>query len=191
MINFLKTEFTSSLVTQNTGTISVLPEVVFIGRSNVGKSSLINALINRKNLAYTSKKAGLTKLLNYYNVDNTFYLVDAPGYGFARNQKGLGEGFSTMMNTYLIDNPNLKHIFMLLDPRVLLTPEDKAFIEFCQYHKLPFTVVYTKGDKLNQSEKQKAINYSLASFNVKPLFVSSLKKTNIDKLQNYITDLVV
>ena len=87
MINFQNTLFVGSFTNKNEGAIEALPEIIFIGRSNVGKSSLINAIINRKNLAYTSKKPGFTKLLNYYNVDDTFYLVDAPGYGFAKREK--------------------------------------------------------------------------------------------------------
>ncbi|HPK29306.1 MAG TPA: ribosome biogenesis GTP-binding protein YihA/YsxC, partial [Bacilli bacterium] len=130
MINFQNTLFVGSFTNKNEGAIEALPEIIFIGRSNVGKSSLINAIINRKNLAYTSKKPGFTKLLNYYNVDDTFYLVDAPGYGFAKREKDLSASFATMMNNYFNKNTNLSMIYLLIDSRRTLTADDEAFLDF-------------------------------------------------------------
>ena len=190
MINYLKATFITSFTTKNDGKIPFLPEVIFIGRSNVGKSSLINALINRKNLAYTSKKPGLTKLLNYYNVDDTFYLVDAPGYGYAKGKKGLDNHFNTMMDDYFSNNEQLKHVFLLLDPRHEISVEDNEFLTFVKHYEIPVTIIYTKSDKLNQSEKAMALYRSQHSLKITPFFVSSLKKSNIEVLQDYIAAII-
>lgn len=189
MINFLKTTFVQSFTTKNDGSVQTLPEVIFIGRSNVGKSSLINALINRKNLAFTSKKPGFTKLLNYYNVDNSFYLVDAPGYGYAKTGKRTNEAFEVMMNNYFSDNPSLKMIYLLVDSRRDFSLEDKEFLAFVLHFNLKVTIVFTKADKLNQSMRAKAKNMMkqlLTDQAFEVFFTSSMDKENIDLLQNHI-----
>lgn len=189
MINFANTTFVQSFTTKNDGSAPALPEIIFIGRSNVGKSSLINALINRKNFAYTSKKPGYTRLLNYFAVDKTFYLVDAPGYGYAKIGKKADNKFDEMMNDYFSNNSNLAHIYLLLDARRSLGVEDEEFIAFIRHHNLPFTLIFTKSDKLNQSEKSAARNVFKTLFgeeSAKPLFTSSLKKANIHLLQSHI-----
>ena len=193
MINFLKTNFVQSFTTKNDGSVQTLPEVIFIGRSNVGKSSLINALINRKNLAFTSKKPGFTKLLNYYNVDDTFYLVDAPGYGYAKTGKRTNEAFEVMMNNYFTDNTSLKMIYLLIDSRRELSVEDEEFLSFVLHLNLKVTIVFTKADKLNQSMRAKAKNMYKKLFSDQPFdvfFTSSVAKENIDKLQNHIVQSV-
>ena len=193
MINFLKTNFVQSFTTKNDGSVQTLPEVIFIGRSNVGKSSLINALINRKNLAFTSKRPGFTKLLNYYNVDDTFYLVDAPGYGYAKTGKRTNEAFEVMMNNYFTDNTSLKMIYLLIDSRRELSVEDEEFLSFVLHFNLKVTIVFTKADKLNQSMRAKANNMYKKLFSDQPFdvfFTSSVAKENIDKLQNHIVQAV-
>lgn len=193
MINFLKTSFVQSFTTKNDGSVKALPEVIFIGRSNVGKSSLINALINRKNLAFTSKKPGYTKLLNYFLVDDTFYLVDAPGYGFAKTGQRVSKDFGRMMDSYFSDNNALRMIYLLLDARHPLSIEDEEFLLFVNHHNLPLTIVFTKADKLNQSLKSKALAMYKTYFKdheAKAIFTSSLKKENISVLQNHIVKIL-
>ncbi len=193
MINFQNTTFVQSFTTKNDGSVQALPEVIFIGRSNVGKSSLINAIINRKNYAYTSKKPGFTKLLNYFNVDNTFYLVDAPGYGYAKTKRTIDASFADMMNNYFSENTNLKRIYLLLDSRRSLSTEDEEFISFVRHYKLPLTVIFTKVDKINQKEKAQAIKVYNTHFNEERdelLFTSSLTKQNINLLQNHLTRVI-
>ena len=193
MINFQNTTFVQSFITKNDGSVNPLPEVIFIGRSNVGKSSLINALINRKNYAYTSKKPGFTKLLNYFNVDNTFYLVDAPGYGYARIKREVDTSFATMMDEYFQANDNLKQIYLLLDTRRELSSEDEQFIDFVRHHNLPLTVIFTKADKVTQKEKAHALRLFKTNFSggaEEVIFTSSLTKTNITLLQNHISKVI-
>lgn len=193
MINFQNTTFVQSFTSKNDGSAKSLPEVIFIGRSNVGKSSLINALINRKNYAYTSKKPGFTKLLNYFNVDNVFYLVDAPGYGYAKTKRTIESSFATMMNEYFKDNDSLKHIYLLLDARRELSAEDEEFIAFVRHHNLPISVIFTKADKVNQKEKAQALKVYQLNFKEDSgdvIFTSSLTKSNINRLQNHIATVI-
>ena len=169
-----------------------LPEVLIVGRSNVGKSSLINALCNKKNMAFTSSKPGHTKLLNYFNIDNKFYLVDAPGYGYAKTGVDLDELFGNMMNDYLEDNDGLRLILFLLDSRRELTVEDNELVSYLLDKNYPFLLVTTKMDKLNQKEKS-ALNKRLkeTGLNIEQILqTSSLDKVNIDKLGKTIEKIV-
>ncbi|OQC09743.1 MAG: putative GTP-binding protein EngB [Tenericutes bacterium ADurb.Bin087] len=191
-INFQNTMFLGSFTAKHDGVIAALPEIIFIGRSNVGKSSLINAIINRKNLAYTSKKPGFTKLLNYYNVDDKFYLVDAPGYGYAKGEKDLSVNFATMMNNYFYKNANLSMIYLLIDSRRTLSEDDEAFLSFVSHHNFPLTIIFTKCDKLNQSMRAKALNFYKKTFKgeVKAIFTSSHNRENIDQIHHHICEVV-
>lgn len=189
-MNFNNTTFVQSFTTKNDGRVKPLPEVIFIGRSNVGKSSLINALINRRNFAYVSKKPGYTKLLNYFAVDESFYLVDAPGYGYAKGDKTLSHAFEKMMDDYFNDNNALKMIYLLIDSRRELSADDEAFLAFIKAKNYKLTVIFTKADKLNQSLKAQALKMYYEVFGAeesKPIFTSSLKKANISALQNHIS----
>lgn len=189
-MNFNNTTFVQSFTTKNDGRVKPLPEVIFIGRSNVGKSSLINALINRRNFAYVSKKPGYTKLLNYFAVDESFYLVDAPGYGYAKGDKTLSHAFEKMMDDYFNDNNALKMIYLLIDSRRELSADDEAFLAFIKAKNYKLTVIFTKADKLNQSLKARALKMYYELFGAeesKPIFTSSLKKANISALQNHIS----
>lgn len=126
------------------------PQVTFIGRSNVGKSTLINALLRVSNFMKVSKDAGLTKLVNYALVDDTFYLVDVPGYGYSQTKIG---SFQKLMQDYLQDNSMLKKVYLLIDSRRLLLPDDDEFITFLENMSYDFAIVFTKVDKLSTSEK--------------------------------------
>lgn len=188
MINFSNTNFVKSASLKSERPELALPEVLIVGRSNVGKSSLINALCSKKNLAFTSSKPGHTKLLNYFSIDNKFYLVDAPGYGFAKGGVDLDEIFGNMMDDYLLDNERLKLILFLLDSRRELNEDDKELISYLLDKNYPFLLVTTKMDKLNQSEKS-ALNKRLKELSLNPeqiVQTSSEAKTNIVMLQKAI-----
>lgn len=126
------------------------PEFAFIGRSNVGKSSLINMLVNRKNLARTSNKPGKTKTINYYLINELWYLVDLPGYGFAKVSQANREHWNTMIKEYVVFSKQLYAVFMLVDSRIPLQKSDIEFMLFMGKQQVPFIVVSTKCDKINQ-----------------------------------------
>lgn len=125
-------------------------EYAFIGRSNVGKSSLINALLNRKNLARTSGTPGKTRLINHFLVNDAWYLVDLPGYGYARISKKEREKWEGMIRQYLIKRPNLMHTFVLIDVRIEPKPIDIEFVNWFGEKQLPLKLVFTKADKLTR-----------------------------------------
>ena len=130
------------------------PEFLMVGRSNVGKSSFINTLINRKNYARTSANPGKTQTINFYLINNEFYLVDAPGYGFANLSKTKQKKFGLMMEDYLTTRPNLKNVFMLIDFRHKPTNDDIQMYEYLKHYKIPVTIVATKTDKIGVTKQQ-------------------------------------
>jgi GTP-binding protein len=129
-----------------------LPEYAFIGRSNVGKSSLINMLTNHKKLAKTSSTPGKTQLINHFLINDTWYLVDLPGYGYARSSKSDRRAWKKMIETYLLTRPNLMCTFLLIDSRIPLQKNDLEFMSWLATHQLPFVIVYTKSDKLSDKK---------------------------------------
>lgn len=135
------------------------PEYAFIGRSNVGKSSLINMLTGRKSLARVSNTPGKTQTLNFYNVDNSWYLVDLPGYGYAKISKKMRLKWERMIERFLMERRNLICTFVLLDSRHPLQEIDLEFINWLGLRNIPFAIVYTKTDKLTKTEKD--VNISL------------------------------
>lgn len=143
-----------------------LSEYLLVGRSNVGKSSFINTLINRKNYARTSATPGKTQTINFYLVNEEFYLVDAPGYGFAALSKAKQRKFGLMMEDYLQNRPNLKQVFMLVDFRHKPTKDDIMMYDFLKHYKIPVTIVATKTDKVGVTSHQKQRNNILNDLNV-------------------------
>lgn len=141
-------------------------EFLLVGRSNVGKSSFINTLINRKNFARTSAKPGKTQTLNFYLVNDFFYLVDAPGYGFAHVNKQLKNKFGLIMEDYLEQRENLKMVFMLIDFRHKPTEDDIMMYNYLNYYKIPVTIVCTKVDKVSKNGQQKQINAITKALNI-------------------------
>lgn len=130
-------------------------EFLLVGRSNVGKSSFINTLIERKNFARTSSKPGKTQTLNFYKVNDVFYLVDVPGYGYASVSKDTQKKFGLMIEEYLKSRENLKHVFMLIDYRHKPTEDDVLMYEFLKYYNLDITIVATKYDKVSKNGRIK------------------------------------
>lgn len=128
----------------------VFPEFAFIGRSNVGKSSLINMLCNKKDLAKTSAKPGKTKLINHFFINKNWYLVDLPGYGYAKVSKTDKASFDKIIRDYVRYRENLKCLFILIDSRHEAQKIDLEFITWCAENEIPFCIVFTKGDKLGK-----------------------------------------
>ena len=174
MIIFTNATFIKSCPTRKEKPQDLKPEVLIVGKSNVGKSSLINALCNKKKIAFTSSKPGHTRLLNYYNIDNSFYLVDAPGYGYAKGGLDLDRLFASMMDSYFDNNQELKLVLVLLDARRELSQDDQEIINFVKESGYPFNLVITKMDKVNQKEKA-ALNKRLkeSGFSLDHVFYTS------------------
>jgi GTP-binding protein len=167
-------------------------EYAFIGRSNVGKSSLINMLTGVKGLAKTSAMPGKTQLINHFLINNSWFLVDLPGYGFARISKAQREVFESMIKNYLLKRTNLINTFILIDSRHAPQAIDLAFIEWMGTVSLPFSIVFTKSDKLGKTKLQEHTtaykNQLLETWEeLPPIFItSSEKKLGRDEILKYI-----
>ena len=148
-------EFTTSAVRRSQYPTDKKPEFLLVGRSNVGKSSFINTLVNRKNLARISSIPGKTQTLNFYLINDLFYLVDVPGYGFAKVSKQLKKKFGLIIEDYLKERDNLKMVFMLIDFRHKPTNDDVLMYNYLKYYNIPVTVVATKCDKVSKNNYDK------------------------------------
>jgi GTP-binding protein len=168
------------------------PEFAFIGRSNVGKSSLINMLTLTKKLAKTSVKPGKTQTINHFLINNTWYLVDLPGYGYASVSKSTREGFGKMIEQYVLQRENLSCLFILIDPRVAPQKNDISFISWAGNQGVPLAILYTKADKLKKNELQKNIREfekaMLQQWEELPptIITSAEKKTGRDEVLEFI-----
>ncbi|MDN5293036.1 MAG: GTP-binding protein [Eubacteriales bacterium] len=128
------------------------PEVAFAGRSNVGKSSLLNKLVNRKNLAHTSSSPGKTRTINFYLVNDQFFLVDLPGYGYAQVSKEVRKKWGELIENYLRERENLKGVVLLVDARHEPTEDDRLMYDWLAYYRVPVVVVATKADKISRGK---------------------------------------
>lgn len=166
-------------------------EFLLVGRSNVGKSSFINSIIARKNFARTSATPGKTQTLNFYLVNDSFYLVDVPGYGFASVNKETQKKFGMMIEEYLINRKNLKRVFLLIDFRHKPTEDDLLMFNFMKYYKLDVTIVATKYDKVKQSDRVKNERILKESFelaeNDNIVLFSSVTKKGKEEISNLIS----
>jgi GTP-binding protein len=135
-----------------------LPEVAFLGRSNVGKSSLLNVLTGQKRLAFTSSTPGRTQTINFYRIDGAFYFVDLPGYGYARAPRELARQWKELIEQYLLKRDSLKLSCLILDARRGWMESDLSLKRWLEYHGKPYLVIATKTDKLNQSEQARGID---------------------------------
>jgi len=166
------------------------PEFMLVGRSNVGKSSLINTLIHRKNFARTSSTPGKTQNLNFYLVNEAFYLVDVPGYGYASVSKNIKEKFGLMIEEYLMNREPLKRVFLLVDFRHKPTEQDVLMYHFLKYYEIPVTVVATKADKVKTTQKEKNQKQILDTLDLvvgdELIIFSSISKRGKDVIQEQI-----
>lgn len=171
------------------------PEYAFIGRSNVGKSSLINMLTNHKNLAMTSSKPGKTMLINHFMINDDWYLVDLPGYGFAkRSMKGRSQ-ITKIIEDYILERKALTNLFVLIDSRVPPQLIDLEFIQWLGESNIPFSIIFTKADKMQRNKLDTNTNDFLEKLKeeweeLPPYFItSSEKKIGKDEVLNYIGEI--
>lgn len=169
-----------------------IPEVALAGRSNVGKSSFINTLLNRKNLARTSGKPGKTQLLNFFNIDDKLRLVDVPGYGYARVSKKEREKWGRMIEEYLTSRENLKAVVSLVDFRHEPSADDVQMYEFLKYYEIPVILVATKSDKIPRGKwnKYESMIKKKLDFDTSDSFIifSSVTKEGLEKSWDEILD---
>lgn len=168
------------------------PEIALVGRSNVGKSSLTNTLINRKNFAHTSSQPGKTQTLNFYNVEDKLYFVDVPGYGYAKVSKKQREEFGQMIENYLTQRDQLRGVIMLVDGRHAPTADDLQMYQWLAYYKLPILVVATKIDKVKPSQftkVQKLVKDKLEFQGKQPLVLfSAMSKRGKEDVWRWIKE---
>lgn len=166
------------------------PEFLLVGRSNVGKSSFINSIIGRKDLARTSSTPGKTQTLNFYLVNDEFYLIDVPGYGYAAVSEDTQKKFGMMIEEYLINRENLKRVFLLVDFRHKPTEDDLLMFNFIKFYKLDVTIVATKYDKVKQGERVKQEHLLNESFkldeNDNIVYFSSVTKKGKEDITNIL-----
>ena len=190
-----KAEFTLSSPMVTMCPKDTKPEYAFIGRSNVGKSSLINMLTNNRKLAKTSSTPGKTLLINHFIINNEWYLVDLPGYGFAKRSKKEVNKLNQMIQGYILQREQLVNVFVLIDVRLEAQKIDLEFIQWLGESSIPFAIVFTKADKLTANK----VNANVAAYKkvlsetweeLPPMFVtSSEKKQGRDELLNYIEEI--
>ena len=193
-MNITKAEFICSSANVTQCPREPLPEYAFIGRSNVGKSSLINMLVERKKLAKTSHTPGKTRLINHFKINDEWFLADLPGYGYAKVSKKDRETFARMIEQYAIQRSNLVCFFVLVDARIPPQQLDLDFIEWLGDSHLPFVIVYTKIDKVTQKEKSKNMillkNELSEVWEELPLIFesSAIKGTGREEIMEFIDD---
>jgi len=156
-MKILSAEFVNSVSDLTQLPTAHLPEIVFIGRSNVGKSSLINKLSNKAKLAKTSSIPGRTRLLNYYLVNEEFYFVDLPGYGYAKVPEQIKTGWRKLVEDYISTRKNIKLVFELMDSRHDPTYLDQLMINWLEYYEIPYAIVLTKSDKISANKMERQI----------------------------------
>ncbi|RMA93035.1 ribosome biogenesis GTP-binding protein YihA/YsxC [Hydrogenothermus marinus] len=188
-----KVEFIKSAVKPEDYPPPDKPEVAIVGRSNVGKSSLINSLLNKK-IAKVSATPGKTRLINFFKINDNFYFVDLPGYGYASVSKAERKKWQKMMDLYFQTRENLKLVILLVDSRHKPTNLDFIMKEYLEALEIPYIVVGTKLDKLNQSEKAKAkkiIKEVLELDDTIPVILTSAKeKINLDQVLFYVNQAI-
>ncbi|MDQ0161166.1 ribosome biogenesis GTP-binding protein YihA/YsxC [Aeribacillus alveayuensis] len=167
-MNIKKAEIVISAVKPQQYPKGNLPEIALAGRSNVGKSSFINKMIHRKNLARTSSKPGKTQTLNFYLINEKFYFVDVPGYGYAKVSKKEREAWGKMIETYLTTRKQLKAVVLLVDVRHPPTKDDIMMYEFLKYYKMPTIVVATKADKIPKGKWSKHVKIIKEALHLHP-----------------------
>jgi GTP-binding protein len=182
----LKAEFVISSASPEQFPSDGLPEIAFLGRSNVGKSSLLNALTHRKGLAFTSNTPGRTQTINFYRIDDALYFVDLPGYGYARVPLPEVRRWKQLVETYLVERESLKLSCLILDIRRGWMDPDRELKRWLEYHGRPYLVVTTKTDKLNRSESERGIQ-AIRKEGVDPLPFSALTGRGVREIWQAIS----
>ena len=171
------------------------PEFLLVGRSNVGKSSFINALLGRKNYALVSSTPGKTQTLNFYLCNNNFYLVDVPGYGYAYTSKAVQKKFGLMIEEYIKTRSNMQLVFMLVDGRMKPTENDILMYNYLKYYNIPVTIIATKYDKLKAKDKDKNLKLIRNTLNLddtdKIIYFSSVTKKGKEDVLNTINSYLI
>jgi len=186
--------FITSAAKKNQYPDESLPEIAFAGRSNVGKSSLLNLLTNRKNLAKTSSTPGKTRTINFFLINDEFRIVDLPGYGYAKVAKGMSDDWGPMMESYLSSRPNLVKVIQLVDSRHAPSAQDVQMYEYLRYYGLSGVVIATKADKLSRNELNRnlAVIRKELDLGKEDLLIpaSALNKTGTDEILGVIGHLL-
>lgn len=192
VLNFQKAEFLDSCFGVKTIKLPTMPEIVFVGRSNVGKSSMINALLGRKALARTSSTPGKTVSINFYGIDGKVLLTDLPGYGYAQRSKEQRKGWGSLIESYLsLKTRDIRLICMLTDARHEPTKDDLMMYDYLMSTEFLFCVAATKCDKLNKTETENR-RISLAErFGTEPIMFSAQTKSGVEQLRQIIEDVTV
>ena len=171
------------------------PEFLLVGRSNVGKSSFINTILNNKNLAKTSSRPGKTQTLNFYLVNDSFYLVDVPGYGYAQVNHEQQRKMGLMIEEYLEKRAERKRVFMLVDSRIKPTDNDIMMYKFLKYYNVPTTIIVTKIDKIPKSKKERNLNLIKDTLNLAVgddvILFSSINKIGVSEVLNTIENYLI
>lgn len=190
-----KSEFVISSPTWTKCPNDIKPEYAFIGRSNVGKSSLINMLCNHKNLAKTSATPGKTLLINHFIINNEWYLVDLPGYGYAKRSKSVQNKLEQMISSYILNRQQLVNVFVLIDIRHDPQKIDREFIDWLGQSSIPFSLIFTKADKVGAQKSQMSAKEYMEKLKdtweeLPPYFISSSEtKKGRDEILSYIEEI--
>ena len=193
-INIHNAEFVISAVKPNQFPTDNLPEIVFVGRSNVGKSSILNALLNRKNLAFVGNTPGKTREINFFCIDKQLYFVDLPGYSYANMPKEKITKISSTIDSYLRTRKNIALVVMLVDIRHKPTKDDKLMYDYLINSELNFIIVPTKADKIAVTKVQDYCNVIKEELNIPEeidiIPISSTKKSNLDTIWQVISEIL-
>ncbi len=191
-MNFHNVNFLISAATHSQYPVNGYPEIAMVGRSNVGKSSLINKVLNRKNFARVSSKPGKTVTINFYDIDKKINLVDLPGYGYAKVSKSEQQKWGDMINFYLDNRKTLSTIFLLIDSRHGPSEDDLAMLEWIRYYDKKYYIVATKIDKLKASQRQAAIDLCIEKTQIDEdsfIVFSAVTGEGVDNIKQIMEDL--
>lgn len=192
-MRFINAKFIKSASKKEEFIYDELPQIAIVGRSNVGKSSLINLLTNNSKMAKTSSTPGRTRLVNYFNINNQVYLVDLPGYGFAKASKNIVGAWDSVMNDYFVNNSKLKLVMVLLDCRLMPTQQDIAMLDFLAENEIPAVIILTKTDKITRSElnNNKTKIVSMLRFNKDMIIATSAnKKVGVEQIGAFVDEYI-